>query len=158
MPALIHFVLLLIPLVVWLHVKNREVRLPFRMPIGANRLDLGDPKAGYSGFNKARGMILLGYDYEADNAQIWAARTDMLGHLLILGKTGAGKTEGILSLFANFLSIGAGGIGVDAKGDPKAIFQMHEMCRRFGVVEDFQEPLAKSAKEADFFHLIRRKK
>lgn len=136
-PFLIHLVLLVVlPIVALVHLSVREVRLPFRMPIGADCVDLGHPKPGYTGFEKSQGMILIGYDLEHGNAQVWAARTDMLGHLLILGKTGAGKTEGILSLFANFLSIGAGGIMVDAKGDPKAIFQMYELLRRLGAEDD----------------------
>lgn len=135
-PFLVHLLLIALPLVVLTHVSVREVRLPFRMPMGSNCTDLGHPKPGYTGFEKAQGMILIGYDLERDNAQVWAARTDVLGHLLVLGKTGAGKTEGLLSLFANFLSLGAGGILVDAKGDPKTIFQMYELTRRCGVEDD----------------------
>ncbi len=137
-PALSHVMPILILLVVWWHILVREVRLPFRMPIGANCIDLGNPKPGMTGsYEKSLGLILIGYDFDRGDAQIWAARNDFLGHTLILGKTGAGKTEGILSLFANSFSYGSGGIFIDGKGDPKAVFQMYELAYRMGVVEDF---------------------
>lgn len=136
LPAFVHaWVLLLLPLMAW-HVMKRTRRLPLRLPLGANRIDYGEPKPGYKGFSKARGLVLIGYDLEADMRQIWTNRSDETGHLLMLGKTGAGKTEGLMSRIANYNAMGSGCVFVDAKGDRKAAFQFTGLARMCGAEDD----------------------
>ena len=131
--------LVLLPLTTGLFFLRRQLcrdeRLPMRMPRDWNRPDPGDVQAKGSE-HKARGAFYLGNDLE-DNRELWIAREDVLTHLLILGTTGSGKTETLVSLAFNFLAAGSGLLYVDPKAAPKLAAQIYTMARLMGRDDDF---------------------
>lgn len=71
----------------------RPLTLPMRLPIFVNQPDPHDPKPGdRGGFESASGRFLLGYE-DGTGKPIWASVADILRHFLLMGVTGAGKTE-----------------------------------------------------------------
>ena len=131
--------LVLLPLTTGLFFLRRQLcrgeRLPMRMPRDWNRPDPGDVQAKGSE-HRARGAFYLGNDLE-DNRELWIAREDVLTHLLILGTTGSGKTETLVSLAFNFLAAGSGLLYVDPKAAPKLAAQIYTMARLMGRDDDF---------------------
>jgi intracellular multiplication protein IcmO len=109
-------------------------KLPLRMPKATKAVDFNDPKPGRGGYNKARGIFHLGNDNEGK--EIWASKTDLLTHMLVLGATGAGKTESLVSISSGALSMGAGLIYVDAKAAPSLAWQIISLARRLGREDD----------------------
>lgn len=98
--------------------------------------DWGDPKPGWRGYNKARGIFLVGNE-KFTNKELYLSGNDMLTHMLIFGTTGAGKTETLLSLSWNSLAMGSGVIFVDPKGTAKLALQMFALSRYVGRDDDF---------------------
>lgn len=89
-------------------------RLPVRIPISHAGIDPGDPSPGRIKFRKARGIMYMGNDMRTGE-EIWAAREDILTHLLLFGTTGAGKTYSLTGIALNFMLMGAGLAYIDAK-------------------------------------------
>lgn len=117
-------------------LSNRE-KLPMKLPKGAKGFDYNSPyPGGRTAFRKGEGIFLLGYE-DGTNEQIWASTTEILRHMLILGVTGAGKTEALLGLVANSLGIGAGAIYCDAKATVKLLWQIYALACITGRVDDF---------------------
>lgn len=116
-----------------LHV--RRARLPMRVPSGWGKTDYGDPSPS-GGFRRARGICYLGNE-RGHNRELWAARDDILTHMLVLGTTGSGKTETLVSLAWNYLALGSGFLYVDPKAAPKLGAQIYTMCRILGRDDDF---------------------
>ena len=79
---------------------SRDI-LPMRVPQSWKGKDYGDMTPQGS-FRRARGMFYIGNDLEA-NRELWISRDDILTHMLILGTTGSGKTETLVSLAFNYL-------------------------------------------------------
>lgn len=113
----------------------RRQHLPMRVPASWGRTDYGDVKAG-GGWHAARGSFYLGNEMES-NSELWIAREDVLTHMLVLGTTGAGKTETLVSLAFNYLARGSGLLYVDPKAAPKLAAQIYTMCRIMGRDDDF---------------------
>ena len=74
--------------------------------------------------------------------ELWIAKDDLLTHMLVLGTTGAGKTETIVSLSFNCLAQGLGLMYPDPKAAPKLAVQIYTMCRIMGRDDAF--PLKRS--------------
>lgn len=110
-------------------------RLPMRVPVGWKGYDFGDPRPD-GGFRKPRGAFYLGNDMDG-GAELWIARADALTHTLVLGTTGSGKTEALVSLAFNYLAQGSGLLYVDPKAAPKLAVQIYTMCRILGRDDDF---------------------
>lgn len=152
LPGLLVFGLLL--LLAWPEASTQH--LPMRMPrvqtfysIGVRRLplfgkffyrraivDYGDPKPGRGGFFDARGIFYLGNEFQT-NRELYLHNGDMLTHMLLFGTTGSGKTESLLSLSWNSLSMGSGLIFIDPKGTNKLPLQIWSMARYVGRDDDF---------------------
>ncbi len=135
-PALVW---LLLPLMLLLHVRRlalaRAARLPMRVPASWKGPDMGDrTPQGRPG--KARGTFYLGNSLER-NEELWIGRDDALTHILVLGTTGSGKTETLVSLSWNYLAQGSGLLYVDPKAAPKLAAQIYTMCRIMGRDDDF---------------------
>jgi hypothetical protein len=62
--------------------------------------------------------------------------TQMKGHILLTGTTGAGKTEALLSLMSNAFATGSGGVMVDGKGDVSVYAKMFAMADYFDRRDD----------------------
>lgn len=110
--------------------------MPLRAPRAYGRVDYNDPKPGRSGFFPASGIMLIGNDI-VDHAEVWASKRDLLAHILVLGTTGAGKSENLLSKAANILAMGGGLIYADAKGTVTLQWQLRSLARAMGIEDDY---------------------
>lgn len=115
----------------------KEDRLPMRLPKSADQVDLGDPIPGRRKFFKAAGIFLLGNEFRTMK-ELWLKAEDMLTHFLILGTTGSGKTETLISLCFNVLAMGSGFFYVDPKAAPKLAAQGYVMTRMLGRDDDYR--------------------
>lgn len=128
-----------------LHAKanaKKVQRLPLRLPLDAVDMpDYSNPYPGREKYRKGEGAIFLGSAVGgtlSKGKEVWASFTDALTHSMILGGTGAGKTETLLSLAFNELAVG-GGIGyIDAKAAPKLYGQTWVMTRLLGRDDDMR--------------------
>ncbi|MER2622544.1 MAG: TraM recognition domain-containing protein, partial [Accumulibacter sp.] len=68
--------------------------------------------------------------------EIWFTNNDIRTHLLYVGTTGSGKTEGLKALVTNALSWGSGYVYVDGKADTDLWASLYAVARRFGRDDD----------------------
>ena len=115
----------------WLRRRDRS--LPFKMPFGSKWKDKNNVGPGLSG--KGEGILYLGNEKDT-NQEAWFTNSDARTHLLYLGTTGAGKTEGLKSLVTNALAWGSGFIYVDGKADTDLWSSLSALVRRFGRDDD----------------------
>lgn len=131
------FPFILVGFVCFLIMVSSHEALPMKLPMGAKGYDYNSPyPGGRTAYRKAEGIFLLGYE-EKTGEQVWASATEILRHMLILGVTGAGKTEALLGIVANSLGIGAGAIYCDAKATIKLLWQIYALSCITGRVDDF---------------------
>lgn len=112
-------------------------RLPFRMPLGKGKRDLGDPLPGRKGYAKPEGIFFLGNRLQ-DKRELWLKAKDILTHALLFGTTGSGKTETLVSLSYNALATASGLFYIDPKASPKLAVQIWQMARFLGRDDDFR--------------------
>lgn len=132
---------ILIQFILWLAVTGKPDVLPIHLPMEAGKLDKNDPRPAESGYYKSRGSFFVGnIRISGSNkmAEVWMSFKSLTQHFLILGTTGSGKTESIVSYICNYLSVGSGVAFQDAKAAPKAMVQMATFCRIFGRDHDFR--------------------
>lgn len=136
---------------------NREklATLPLRLPLDAKGVDYNNPYPGRMKFRKGEGSFFFGNAISglwSMGKEIWGSFTDLLTHMLVIGGTGAGKTETLVSMAFNSVAVG-GGLGyVDAKAAPKLYGQGWVIARYTGRDDDVrvlnyalgQEKLTKS--------------
>lgn len=123
----------LLPLAI---VLARPVVLPMRLPRASGLRDPHDRKPGVlGGVFRARGDFLLGYE-AGTRKQVWTGTEDILRHMLLMGVTGAGKTEALLGLVANILGVGGGCIYGDAKATFKLLWQITALASLTGRIDD----------------------
>lgn len=115
----------------WL--KTRKRGLPGRLPLGAPYFDDKNTAAGRGG--KAEGILYVGNDRNTSE-QIWYSNTDARTHILYLGTTGSGKTEGLKSFVSNALSWGSGFVYIDGKADTDLWSSLCALALRFGRDDD----------------------
>lgn len=115
---------------------KKKFQLPLRLPMHAKMLDPNNPAPGKSGPGKAEGILYLGNAYKENNEEIWLTNNDARTHILYLGTTGAGKTEGLKSICSNALCWGSGFVYVDGKADNDLWSSLYAMTRRFGRDDD----------------------
>ena len=117
-------------------VLMRPAVLPMRLPRDSGLRDPHDRKPGvFGGLFRARGDFLLGYE-AGTRKQVWTGTEDILRHMLLLGVTGAGKTEALLGLVANALGVGGGCIYADAKATFKLLWQITALASLTGRIDD----------------------
>jgi intracellular multiplication protein IcmO len=109
--------------------------LPFRLPLGAQHPDLSNSNLLQKKISKPSGLYFFGNDIST-NQEIWFSDEDMRTHALILGSTGSGKTQTLLSIAFNALSQGSGFIYVDGKGDNSLYAQVFSMAKYMGREDD----------------------
>ncbi|MCB9982991.1 MAG: TraM recognition domain-containing protein [Rhodospirillales bacterium] len=112
---------------------NRNKALAFKLPLGAKFLDPNNGRGGKPG--KPEGILYLG-NVENTNEEVWFTNSDARTHVLYLGTTGAGKTEGLKSLVSNALAWGSGFVYVDGKADTDLWSSLSSLVRRFGRDDD----------------------
>lgn len=103
--------------------------MPFRMPASSK---YKDPK-GKNG--KPDGIMFIGNN-DPSNEEIWFSNNDARTHILYLGTTGSGKTEGLKSMASNALTWASGFVYVDGKADTDLWSSLSSMVRRFGRDDD----------------------
>ncbi len=126
---LIMFALLLY----FLWLKTRDKSLAFKMPLGAPFKDPNNGRGGKPG--NPEGILYLG-NVEKTNEEAWFTNSDARTHILYLGTTGAGKTEGLKSMVTNALAWGSGFVYVDGKADTDLWSSLSSLVRRFGRDDD----------------------
>lgn len=116
-----------------------NLTLPVKLPVDfQGETDYHDPKPGGKKFNKANGTIPFA-NLRKGAQEVWFAGKDMLTHLMVIGTTGAGKTETLVSLAASSaFATGSGLVYVDAKAAPKLIAQFFTLARIFGREDDMR--------------------
>lgn len=115
----------------WLTIQDRT--LAFKMPFGAKWKDKNNEGPGRSG--KGEGILYLGNIDETDE-EIWFSNSDARTHILYLGTTGSGKTEGLKSMVTNAMTWGSGFVYIDGKADTDLWSSLSSLVRRFGRDDD----------------------
>jgi len=122
----------------WLY--KRPFKLLFKLPKYANMPDPNNPPPGKSGPGKAEGILFVGNvndpDEPLNKGELWLTNVDARAHILYLGTTGSGKTEGLKSLVTNALAWGSGFVYVDGKADTDLWVSLYSLARRFGRDDD----------------------
>lgn len=85
---------------------------------------------------KPKGIMYLGNSPQYDNEEVWFTNSDVRTHILYLGTTGAGKTEGLKSIVSNALMWGSGFVYIDGKADTDLWASLVALARRFGRDDD----------------------
>lgn len=119
--------------------RKQLVELPLKLPQHAGKLkDKNNPNPATGGPGKAEGILFLGNvrDGPAKNDELWLTNSDARTHMLFLGTTGAGKTEGLKSLISNALCWGSGFVYVDGKAQNTLWGDVYSLARRFGRDDD----------------------
>lgn len=115
----------------WLTSIDRT--LAFKMPMDSKYKDGNNGRGGKPG--KSEGILYLG-NVEDTNEEVWFTNSDIRTHILYLGTTGAGKTEGLKSLVTNAMAWGSGFVYVDGKADTDLWSSLSALVRRFGRDDD----------------------
>jgi intracellular multiplication protein IcmO len=117
----------------FLWVSRRDRSLAFKMPYGSKWKDKRNEGPGRSG--KGEGILYLG-NVMITKEEAWFSNNDARTHILYLGTTGSGKTEGLKSMVTNALAWGSGFIYVDGKADTDLWSSLSSLVRRFGRDDD----------------------
>lgn len=115
----------------WLSTRDRSIA--FKLPMGAKYKDKHNEGPGRSG--KPEGILYLG-NAEDSGEEVWFTNSDARTHILYLGTTGAGKTEGLKSMVTNTMAWGSGFVYVDGKADTDLWSSLSALVRRFGRDDD----------------------
>lgn len=111
----------------WLMSRDRS--LAFKMPMGSKHKD----KRSRDG--KGTGIMYLGNTHP-DRQEVWFDNNDARTHLLYLGTTGSGKTEGLKSMATNAMCWASGFVYIDGKADTDLWSSLSSLVRRFGRDDD----------------------
>ncbi|MEZ5815423.1 MAG: TraM recognition domain-containing protein [Alphaproteobacteria bacterium] len=116
---------------IWLKARNKA--LAFKLPQGAKFKDPNNGRDGKPG--KPDGILYLG-NVKDTKEEIWFTNSDARTHILYLGTTGSGKTEGLKSMVTNALTWGSGFVYVDGKADTDLWSSLSSLVRRLGRDDD----------------------
>ena len=115
----------------WL--KSRKRILPSKMPVNSPYPDHNNMGPGKKG--EAEGILFIGNEAKTKQ-QIWYTNSDARTHILYLGTTGSGKTEGLKSFVTSAMSWGSGFVYIDGKADTDLWSSLSSLVRRFGRDDD----------------------
>ena len=115
----------------WLMTRDRTIA--FKLPQGSPYKDTNNMGPGRSG--EAEGILYLG-NTEETSEEVWFTNSDARTHILYLGTTGAGKTEGLKSMVTNTMAWSSGFVYVDGKADTDLWSSLSALVRRFGRDDD----------------------
>ena len=115
----------------WL--KTRDRSLPAKLPLGAPYRDSHNVSAGKNG--QPEGILFMGNEKKTKQ-QVWYTNSDARTHILYLGTTGSGKTEGLKSFATSALSWGSGFVYIDGKADTDLWSSLSALVRRYGRDDD----------------------
>lgn len=100
-----------------------QPKLPFYKPAYA------------TGDNDKDGFFFFGNEL-GTNKELWLTDSEARRHCLIMGTTGAGKTESLIGIVANSLAQNSAFVFVDGKADTGLYAKVFSLCRRFGREDD----------------------
>ncbi|WP_440993250.1 type IV secretory system conjugative DNA transfer family protein [Cysteiniphilum litorale] len=132
---LINDLLFMLVLLIFWNAFWQLPRLPVRLPMGAKHLDVSNKDPKHHKPQKANGLYFFANEINTKH-EVWFSNDDMRTHALILGSTGSGKTQSLLSIAFNALAQGSGFIYVDGKGDNSLFAQVFSMARSMGREDD----------------------
>lgn len=115
-------------------MRQRET-LPLKMPITSNMLDPHERSPVDGRASPAKGIFFLGNEMKTGR-EVWLTNSDMRQHFLVLGTTGAGKTEALLGFASNAVTWGSGFLFCDGKADVSLFAKIYALARRFGREDD----------------------
>lgn len=133
-PAVADFCLLFSCLFTWFGLRQGEVS-PLKLPIQSKMMDVNERHPATSKPSIAQGIFFLGNELKTAK-EVWLTNSDCRQHFLVLGTTGAGKTEALLGFAANAVAWGSGFLFCDGKGDVALFSKVYALCRRFGREDD----------------------
>ncbi|MAM34178.1 MAG: type IV secretion protein IcmO [Micavibrio sp.] len=115
----------------WLRKRDRTII--FKMPYGAKYADGNNDGPGRN--KKPEGILYLG-NHKETKEEIWFSDSDARTHILYLGTTGSGKTEGLKSMVSNAMTWASGFVYIDGKADTDLWSSLSSLVRRFGRDDD----------------------
>lgn len=133
-PALFDIVLLLAACYFFIPL-SRKPDIPFRKRQSLHEIDHNDIHPATKKPQMSRGIVFVG-NRKSDDAEVWLANGDARQHFFFAGSTGAGKTEGLISLAFNSLTWGSGFGYSDGKGDVSLFTKIFSMLRVMGREDD----------------------
>ena len=125
--------ILLVGLLYFWWLSRRDRTLIFKSPYGANYKDKNNVGGGKTG--QAEGILYLG-NHKQTKEEVWFTNSDARTHILYLGTTGSGKTEGLKSITTNAMCWASGFVYIDGKADTDLWSSLSSMVRRFGRDDD----------------------
>lgn len=126
-------VIMIFMTIYFLWLISRDRSLAFKLPMSAKYKDKNNDGPGRDG--RPEGILYLG-NIEKTNEEVWFSNSDARTHILYLGTTGSGKTEGLKSMVTNALTWGSGFVYVDGKADTDLWSSISALVRRFGRDDD----------------------
>lgn len=128
--------ILLVMFLYFLWLRGRDRSIVFKLPMSAQRKKYKDKhNVGPGRSGKPEGVLFVGNTHKT-NEEVWFTDSDARTHILYLGTTGAGKTEGLKSLVTNAMTWGSGFVYVDGKADTDLWSSLSALVRRFGRDDD----------------------
>ncbi|MDE2029584.1 MAG: type IV secretion system DNA-binding domain-containing protein [Alphaproteobacteria bacterium] len=119
---------------------KKSFTLPFKLPRYANMADSHNPPPGKTSGGRSDGILFLGNVSDTDDddfqRELWLTNTGARTHILYIGTTGSGKTEGLKSMVTNALAWGSGFSYTDGKADTDLWAALYSLTRRFGRDDD----------------------
>jgi intracellular multiplication protein IcmO len=126
-------IIMLVYILFFIWLATRERTLAFKLPWGAPYKDKNNEGPGKNG--EPEGILYIGNDKES-GAECWFTNSDARTHILYLGTTGSGKTEGLKSMVTNAMCWGSGFVYTDGKADTDLWSSLSSLARRFGRDDD----------------------
>lgn len=133
-PSISDYIFIVSLLFFWWAMKRKE-SVPIKMPIQSKIDDPNQPNPATGKPSTAKGIFYLGNEIK-NGKEVWLTNDDARQHFLVLGTTGAGKTESLLGFAANALMWGSGFLFCDGKGDVALFAKVYALARRFGREDD----------------------
>jgi intracellular multiplication protein IcmO len=121
-------------LLTWFGLTRSETA-PLKLPVQAKLLDLHEPHPATGKPMMANGIFFIGNELRTGK-EVWLTNSDCRQHFLVLGTTGAGKTEALLGFAANAIAWGSGFLFCDGKGDVALFAKVYALCARFNRLDD----------------------
>lgn len=133
-PAVSDICLLFTCLLAWYSLTRVE-GTPLKLPIQSKLMDAHERNPATGAAQISGGIFFLGNELRTGK-EVWLTNSDCRQHFLVLGTTGAGKTETLLGFAANAVSWGSGFLFCDGKGDVALFAKVYALARRFGREDD----------------------
>jgi intracellular multiplication protein IcmO len=133
-PGVADICLLFAALLTFISLRRAETA-PLKLPIQSGLLDSHERSPATGKAQKSGGIFFLGNELRTGK-EVWLTNSDCRQHFLVLGTTGAGKTETLLGFASNAVSWGSGFLFCDGKGDVALFAKVYALARRFGREDD----------------------